>query len=145
MAEKILLGHLEEAGLARQVEVSSAGTSGWHVGAEADDRTNRVLRNGGYPTGHRAAKVSAHHLGADLVVPLDTGHDRALAQLGVPSDRRRLLRSFDPEADDSSVADPYYGDDSDFENVRDQVEAAMPGMLEWVRERLPATVDTCEG
>ncbi|MET4613649.1 protein-tyrosine phosphatase [Rhodococcus sp. PvR044] len=137
MAEKILLGHLREAGLDARVRVSSAGTGDWHVGHEADHRTNAVLRGHGYPTGHRAAQVDRDHLDADLVVALDTGHDRALAHLGVPAERRRLLRSFDPDpdADGDSVPDPYYGDRADFELVREQIEAAVPGLLQWVREQ----------
>ncbi len=136
MAEKILLGHLTDAGLADVVRVSSAGTGDWHVGDDADHRTTAVLAAHGYPVGHRAAQVGRDHLGADLVVALDTGHERALAHLGVPTERRRLLRSFDPDADGDSVPDPYYGDGEDFELVREQIEAAVPGLLEWVRERL---------
>ena len=136
MAEKILLGHLTDAGLADVVRVSSAGTGDWHVGDDADYRTTAVLAAHGYPVGHRAAQVGRDHLGADLVVALDTGHDRALAHLGVPTERRRLLRSFDPDADDDSVPDPYYGDSENFELVREQIEAAVPGLLEWVREQL---------
>ncbi|AYF79647.1 low molecular weight phosphotyrosine protein phosphatase [Nocardia yunnanensis] len=136
MAEKIFAAHLERAGLADRVRVSSAGTGGWHVGDEADERTNAELRAHGYPTGHAAAVIGADHRGADLVVALDTGHERELARMGVGSDRRRLLRSFDPLADGRSVPDPYYGTQSDFVLVREQIEAAMPGLLEWVREQL---------
>ncbi|BCN84323.1 hypothetical protein RE0356_29640 [Prescottella equi] len=52
----------------------------------------------------------------------------------MPAERRRLLRSFDPRAAGDSVPDPYYGDVTDFELVRDQIEAAVPGLLDWVRE-----------
>ncbi|NMM88179.1 protein tyrosine phosphatase [Rhodococcus sp. SRB_17] len=136
MAEKILLGHLQREGLDDRVRVSSAGIENWHSGKEADERTNIVLRAANYPTGHSAAQVDPDHLSADLVVPLDTGHDRELAHLGVPTERRRLLRSFDRDADGSSVPDPYYGDFDGFELVRDQIEAAIPDILVWIRERL---------
>lgn len=136
MAEKIFAAHLERAGLAGRVRVSSAGTGSWHVGDEADRRTNLELRAHGYPTGHAAAVIGAEHRSADLLVALDTGHERELARMGVPSDRRRLLRSFDPRADGRSVPDPYYGDQADFTLVREQIEAAVPGMLDWVREQL---------
>ncbi|MGC0364575.1 protein-tyrosine phosphatase [Rhodococcus sp. 27YEA15] len=136
MAEKILLGHLERAGLADRVRVTSAGTEGYHTGDDADERTNIVLRARNYPTGHSAAQVNEDHTSADLVVALDTGHDRELAHLGVPTERRRLLRSFDPDADGDCVPDPYYGDQRDFELVGDQIEAAIPGILDWVREQL---------
>ncbi|QOW36957.1 low molecular weight phosphotyrosine protein phosphatase [Nocardia seriolae] len=136
MAEKIFAAYLERAGLADRVRVSSAGTGSWHVGDEADYRTNKELRVHGYPTGHSAAVIGVEHRDADLVVALDTGHERELARLGVPSDRRRLLRSFDPLADGRSVPDPYYGDQADFALVREQIEAAVPGLLAWVREQL---------
>ncbi|NLE80286.1 MAG: low molecular weight phosphotyrosine protein phosphatase [Rhodococcus sp.] len=136
MAEKIFAEHLRLAGIDDVVAVSSAGTHGFHVGSEADHRTDRVLKRHGYPTGHTAAKVGPFHLGADLVVALATGHDRELAALGVPTERRRLLRSFDPAAVGESVSDPYYGDLDDFERVHDEVVAAVPGMLDWVRGRL---------
>lgn len=136
MAEKILLRHLQREGLIDLVRVTSAGIEGWHSGKEADTRTNTVLRAANYPTGHSAAQVDDDHLSADLVVALDTGHDRELAHLGVPTERRRLLRSFDVDADGTSVPDPYYGDFSGFELVRDQIEAAIPDILVWIREQL---------
>ncbi|MCU1644635.1 MAG: low molecular weight phosphotyrosine protein phosphatase [Nocardia sp.] len=138
MAEKIFAAHLEQAGLADRVRVSSAGTGSWHVGDEADRRTTGELRAHGYPVGHAAAVIGDDHLDADLLVALDSGHERALAHLGVPAERRRLLRSFDPDADGPDVPDPYYGDQSDFVLVREQIEAAMPGMLDWVHAQLGA-------
>lgn len=141
MAEKILAAHLEREGFADKVRVTSAGTGGWHIGDEADPRTVRELREAGYPTAHVAAQFGSVHTDADLVVALDKGHDRALARLGVSSARRRLLRSFDPHADGTDVADPYYGGRSGFIECRQQIEAAVPGLLDWVREQLGARHD----
>ncbi|MFI9505401.1 low molecular weight protein-tyrosine-phosphatase [Nocardia sp. NPDC052566] len=141
MAEKIFASHLYRAGLANRVRVSSAGTTAWHVGAAADERTDATLRKYGYPTGHRAAALGADHLDADLLIALDRTHERALAQLGVPSERRSLLRAFDPDADGPDVPDPYYGDMADFELVREQIEATVPGLLDWVRTTLGARSD----
>ncbi|MBO0856806.1 MAG: low molecular weight phosphotyrosine protein phosphatase [Nocardia sp.] len=136
MAEKIFAAHLERAGLADRVRVDSAGTTAWHVGSDADPRTTAVLTRHGYPIGHVAAIVGPDHLDADLLVALDTGHDRELTRLRVPPARRALLRSFDPDADEPDVPDPYYGDDAEFELVRQQIEAAVPALLDWVREQL---------
>lgn len=138
MAEKIFAHHLRRAGLDDRVRVSSAGTGSWHVGDDADPRTTETLRRHGYPVGHVAAVLGPDHLSADLLVALDRTHDRALAHLGVPAEQRALLRGFDPAADGLDVPDPYYGDSADFELVRDQIEAAVPGLLDWVRAELPA-------
>ncbi|WP_281032856.1 low molecular weight protein-tyrosine-phosphatase [Nocardia brevicatena] len=136
MAEKIFATHLDRAGLADRVRVSSAGTSGWHIGSAADPRTCAVLLRYGYPAGHVAAVFGDDHRDADLLVALDRGHERRLTVQGVPAERLRLLRSFDPTADGPDVPDPYYGSDEEFELVRDQVEAAVPGLLAWVRTAL---------
>lgn len=143
MAAKMFEAHLFRAGLANRVRVSSAGTGSWHVGDPADPRTEATLRRAGYAVEHVAATFGPEHRDADLVVALDTGHDRELAQRGVPTEQRRLLRSFDPAADGADVPDPYYGDQADFDLVRDQIEAAVPGLLDWVRAALdtPSTAD----
>lgn len=142
MAALVFAGHLEREGLADRVRTSSAGIGNWHVGQGADLRTVDVLRKHGYRSSHVAAQVGEDHLDADLVVALDVGHDRVLARYGVPAERRRLLRSFDPDADDPSVPDPYGGDADDFELVYQQIEAAMPNLLDWVRARVGASEAT---
>ncbi|WP_308258480.1 low molecular weight protein-tyrosine-phosphatase [Saccharothrix obliqua] len=134
MAAIIFRAHLDRAGLGGAVTVTSAGTGGWHVGEPADPRAAKSLADHGYPTEHTAAQVSDEHLDADLVVALDSGHARALRRMTDP-DRVRLLRSFDPDADGVDVLDPYYGDEAGFDLVVTQVEAAVPGLLAWVRER----------
>lgn len=142
MAEKMFAHQIAERGLADRVRVSSAGTGGWHAGAGADRRAVRVLRLRGYPGDHVAAQVDAGHLDADLVVALGRNHQRILADLGVPADRLRMLRSFDPRsgAHPPDVEDPYYGGDADFETAFEVIEAALPGLHAWVDQRLTTTV-----
>ena len=140
MAEKMFAHQISQRGLAERVRVSSGGTADWHAGAAADDRAARVLRERGYPDAHRAARVDRDHLGADLVVALGRNHFRMLAQWGVPAERLRMLRSFDPRTSEPApdVEDPYYGDHTDFEEVFAVIEAALPGLHTWVNERLAA-------
>jgi protein-tyrosine phosphatase len=138
MAEKMFAEQIQRRGLADRVRVSSAGTGGKHVGGGADERANRVLRANGYPTDHTAAQVAEDHMGADLVVALARNHVRLLTQLGVPPERIRMLRSFDPRsgAHALDVEDPYYGDYADFEDAFTVIEASLPGLHRWVDERL---------
>lgn len=133
MAALVFRDHLRRAELADKVRVSSAGIESWHVGEPADPRTVEVLTANGYPADHLAAAVSADHLSADLLVAMDQAHEASLVKMtGVP-DRVRLLRSFVPgAAGDASVPDPYFGDESGFLDMLQIIEAAMPGLLEWV-------------
>jgi protein-tyrosine phosphatase len=138
MAEKMFAHQIQERGLGDLVRVTSAGTGSWHVGEGADLRAKRVLRDHGYPTAHRAAQLNDDHLSADLVIALGRNHARLLRELGVEQDRLRMLRSFDPRsgAHTPDVEDPYYGEDHDFEEVLVVIEAALPGLHDWVDERL---------
>ncbi|MBV9847982.1 MAG: low molecular weight phosphotyrosine protein phosphatase [Kutzneria sp.] len=135
MAALVFADHLDRAGLAAFVEVTSAGIGPWHVGEPADDRAVRTLAAHGYPTDHVATQVDGHHLGADLLVAMDSSHLRALRRLAPGLNRIRLLRSFDPDATgDLDVPDPYYGGPEGFERVLAMIEAASPGLLGLVRD-----------
>ncbi len=136
MAEIVFAERLRAEGLDDRVRVSSAGTGSWHVGDPADPRTATALRKAGYRCDHVAAQVGPEHLDADLVVALGSNHAGALRRAVDDPARVQLLRSFDPAADgDLDVPDPYFGERG-FDDVLDMVHAAMPGLLEWVRERL---------
>jgi len=138
MAEKMFAHQISQRGLQDRVRVSSAGTGNWHVGSDADERAERVLRSHGYPTAHCAAQLDEGHLAADLVVALGRNHARMLAEMGVPASRVRLLRSFDPRgaAHALDVEDPYYGAHADFEETFAVIEASLPGLHDWVDEQL---------
>jgi protein-tyrosine phosphatase len=136
MAALVFRDRLRRAGLADRVRVTSAGIGGWHVGEPADSRAARTLTRAGYPIDHVAAQVGPEHLDADLFLAMDGGHEAALVDLVGP-DRVRMFRSFDPAAGpDLDVPDPYYGNRNGFTEVLAMVEAATPGLLDWVREQL---------
>ncbi|WP_329245776.1 low molecular weight phosphotyrosine protein phosphatase [Actinoallomurus sp. NBC_01490] len=135
MAEHIFRHHAELEGL--DVEVDSSGTGHWHVGDSADERTVATLRKAGYRSSHRARQFEALWFDRyDLILALDQGHRTDLLRLAPDEEARRkirLLREFDPDARDLDVADPYYSRDSAFDEVREQIEAAVPGLLDHVR------------
>lgn len=136
MAEHIFRHHAEEEGL--DVEVDSSGTGHWHVGDAADERTVATLRRAGYRFSHQARQFEAAWFDRyDLILALDSGHRADLIAMARSDEARgkvRLLREFDPDARDLDVADPYYGRASGFEEVREQIEAAMPGLVDHVRQ-----------
>ena len=138
MAEKMFAHQISERGLADVVRVTSAGTGGWHAGEPADRRAGHVLR--ATATRRRTAppRSTTTTSAADLVVALGRNHLRMLQHEGVPAERLRMLRSFDPRsgAHAQDVEDPYYGTQDDFEDVFTVIEAALPGLHGWVDERL---------
>jgi protein-tyrosine phosphatase len=138
LAEHVLRRHLAAEGL--EVEVDSSGTGGWHVGDGADRRTVAMLRENGYTSTHSAQQFEAAWFDRyDLIIALDQGHLRELRAMAASDEERakiRLLREFDPGADELDVPDPYYGGKAGFQLVLDQVEAAVPGLISKIRQDL---------
>ena len=136
MAQNIFRSAVDDAGLSDRVRVTSRGTSSWHVGEPADNRARTELLAHGYSDAHSAAHLAPDDFDADLLVAMDSGHAKD-RQRNRPGDRERLLRRYPPAAGHPrDGADPYYGTQDDFALTRQQIEAAVPGMLAWVNDRL---------
>jgi protein-tyrosine phosphatase len=133
MAHVVLADHLDRAGLAADVEVSSAGTGGWHVGAPMDPRAATALLGAGYdPSAHRARQYDAGWLAdRDLVLVMDRAN---LADVG-PHERVGLFRDFDPVDPGGEVPDPYYGGDDGFGEVLAMVERTSAAIVTALRDR----------
>ena len=138
MAEVIAHDALEAAGLTHLTHTSSCGLGGWHVGQKADERTILELRQSGHDGDkHRAAKLGPEHRSADIFIAMDDGHVDGLLAEGISPERIRMLRSFDPRSPEgSNVEDPYYGSQADFARTRAEIEASVPGLIEWVKDLL---------
>jgi protein-tyrosine phosphatase len=139
-AEGVMRRLLDEAGLADRVELDSAGTGGWHVGAPPDERaTAAAARRGTTLDGAARQVVDADFARFDLLLAMDRDNLAELHRRAPDDDARaraRLLREFDPAsagAPDLDVPDPYYGGPQGFDTVLDQVEAACRGLLAEVR------------
>jgi protein-tyrosine phosphatase len=132
--------------LADHLEVSSAGTGGWHAGEPMDPRARAALDRRGYVDhGHRAQKFDVRSFQTtDLLVCMDRGHQQTLLSLGrgwAGDDRHDgrlvMLRSFDPRAGGAvDIPDPYYGDDADFEACLDLVVAGCTGLADALTHRV---------
>jgi low molecular weight protein-tyrosine phosphatase len=133
MADAVMRAMLAEAGLDGAVEVSSAGTGGWHVGERADERALAALTRAGYDaTAHRARQFARAWFDEnDLVLAVDRSTREALGRLGGDEQKLRLLREFDPTAGPNlDVPDPYYGGRAGFDDVLAMVERACRGLLD---------------
>lgn len=137
MAEIIVREALEATPLSDDVLLASCGIGGWHVGEPADRRAQAELEHAGYDPHHIAAQLGPEHMDATLFVAMDDSHVRSLQRAGVPKEKIRLMRSFDPDSPrGAEVADPYYGGPDGFVRTRTEIEAATPGLVNWVSETL---------
>lgn len=147
MGEFMLRDAIEDAGLGDRVVVDSMGTSAEELGHGMDRRSVAVLgRKGVRDTGfaqHRARRFRREDFeDIDLVLAADHVHDRILRGLARDEDdtsKIHLFRSFDPDAvaaDHLAMDDPWYGNDASFDQTYDEIEAALPGIVEHVRSEL---------
>ena len=139
LAEYALREAVAASDLAGQVEVASAGTTGWEGGNPIDPRAGALLREHGIdPSAHRARRMDPQELReADLVLALDHDHVGPIRDvLGEEQAARtlRMVRDFAPEpVEDTGIRDPWYGDESDFELAWEQITEAVDGILDHVR------------
>lgn len=119
-AEAALRAAAGDAGL--DVDIGSAGTGGWHLGAPPDPRMRAAAATVGLHLDGAAQQVTAADLASsDLVLAMDASNLRDLQRLaadaGIDVPIRRF-RSFDPQAaGDLDVPDPYYGGPEGFTEV----------------------------
>jgi protein-tyrosine phosphatase len=108
------------------VEVDSMGTGPWHIGEGADPRAVVALARAGYEFEHAARQASRAELAdSHLVLAMDVDNQRNLQRIGVDS---VLIRTFDPEADEVEVPDPFYGGPEGFDDVVVMIQATVPGV-----------------
>lgn len=136
MADVVLSALVDDAGLARKVEVLSCGTGGWHVGKPMDPRAATQLLAEGYDaSAHRARQFDPTWLDHDLVLAMDAQNLADITKGHGPGERVRMFRSFDPllgsDADpaDLDVPDPFYGGDEGFVEVIAIVERTCRQLL----------------
>lgn len=110
-------------------EVSSAGTSGWHVGSLPDPRSIAVAaKNGIDITDQRGKQFSEYDFEIyDHIFVMDNSNYRDVIKRANSQDEinkvQRILDELFP-GENVDVPDPYYGGDSGFDDVFDMLNKA---------------------
>lgn len=134
-----------EAKLAERIQIDSAGTGDWHVGAPPDERAQHAAGQRGYALAAlRGRQITAADFERfDLLIAMDDKNVAALREVcpAAQRDKIRLLMEFVSETDSRwggarEVVDPYFGGAEGFEQVLDQCEAACRGLLAALRPQL---------
>jgi protein-tyrosine phosphatase len=136
IAERVAQRMAEQQGLTG-VEFTSAATSTEELGEPIDPRAEVVLREHGYrANGHRAHRITRAEIeAADLVIAMEDIHVTRMMGMAREARNVSLLTDYDPGAEPGSgVPDPWYGTADGFYDTLTAVEAAMPGVLDRVRE-----------
>ena len=133
-AEGVMRRLVEENGLEGEIEIDSAGTGGWHVGAPPDSRATEAARRRGTTLSGAARRFdpATDFDRFDLIVAMDAENRRDVLALAPDEAARAKVRMFLPGGRD--VPDPYYGGHDGFERVLDLVEEASRQLLDELRQ-----------
>jgi len=125
-AEGVLRTFLQNAGQDAHVELDSAGTHDYRIGAQPDPRTQKAALRRGYDLSAIRARmvVLEDFANFDHVLAMDTGHLNLLRSICPPEHQSKLSLFLHRE-----VPDPYYGGAEDFELV---VDLAEEGARAWI-------------
>jgi protein-tyrosine phosphatase len=126
MAEGVFRSMARQAGLESAFTVDSAGTYGGHAGEPPSQLAIEAAARRGYDiSGLRACPVMAADIARfDHVLAMDRGHMAALRLLA-PRELIGRLRMFA----NTDVADPYGGNERDYERALDVIEAGCRALL----------------
>lgn len=121
------------------LEVDSAGTADYHIGAAPDVRSQRAAQRRGIDlSGLRARQVLAEDFRRfDFIFAMDRQNLRELEALR-PKDSSATLGLFleyAPRGSSLEVPDPYYGGPAAFEEVLDLTTAAARGLIAELKQR----------
>jgi protein-tyrosine phosphatase len=136
IAERVAERAAASAGLAN-VQFTSAAAENPNRGEPMDRRATAALKARGYRyEPHGAHQITASEIAdADLVIAMEDIHLEMMRAVAPDATNLSLLTDYDPDAEPGSgVPDPWFGSAAGFFLTVDAIEAAMPGVLQRVRE-----------
>jgi len=126
------------------IQVSSSGTGGWHIGEGPHPTSKLVWEKAGYQHQHIASqfKVNDYFVNDYILVMDSSNYENVLALAPSEEDREKVfyLRSFDPalqQIEPSSgdyfkleVPDPYNQHEDAYREVLTMIESAVDGFID---------------
>jgi protein-tyrosine phosphatase len=134
MAEAVFQQMVNDAGLASQISVDSAGTGHWHVGEKPHQGTRRVLADHNIPYNGRARQITTSDVSNQdnyIIVMDQSNYNDVLRQFG-QHPHLYLLLEFATNTTEQNVPDAYYT--GNFDYVYELVTDGCTGLLATIRQ-----------
>lgn len=134
-AEGIFQQLVDDRGLSDDFYIDSAAIGPWHVGDLPDKRMRECGRRHGYHFNSRARQFSSEDfLHFDFIIGMDRDNLRAIhSKARSEEDEKKICLMADylrHHPHHTTIPDPYYGVDKDFELVIELLEDACMGLLD---------------
>lgn len=138
LAEAIFAHKIREKGYESRVAFHSCGTANYHVGDTPDPRTIKNAVKNGIVIDHLGRQLSTHDLETyDFILAMDKSNHANILKLENAKHHRhkiKLMRSFDLIPAGDEVPDPYYGNESDFQNVFDILNHSVDSFIHYLEK-----------
>jgi protein-tyrosine phosphatase len=129
-----------------EMQVTSSGTSGWHIGEGPHPTSKLVWEKAGYLHDHKASQFKANdYFVNDYILVMDSSnYENVLSLAPSQEDATKVyyLRSFDPalshidplssQYTSLEVPDPYNQPEESYQRVLTMIESAVDGFIERV-------------
>lgn len=142
---------IKEKGLEDQIQCDSAGTGAYHIGSLPDKRMRKVAMERGIALTHQAKQLSYNDFTEfHYIMAMDEANFGNIRRESfnangsyLPDHQLYLYRMFDPERGNSVIVpDPYYEENSAFEEVYEIVKRSGEAFLDFLIEKHNLTVKT---
>ena len=139
-AEGVFRKMVAESTLAGKINIDSAGTHGYHVGAPPDARAIEHAARRGYDLSSlRCRRVNATDFERfDYILAADAMNVKQLKAMCPTRLAHKIeyLLDYGGEEEEFEVPDPYQGEAKDFELALDLIEEGCRGLLEYLTDQL---------
>ncbi|BGP53233.1 hypothetical protein JCM8202_002560 [Rhodotorula sphaerocarpa] len=127
LAEAVFADVVHKRGL--DIKVDSAGTAGYHVGEEPDERSVAVCQKHGVPINSTCRQLAkADFTRFDYVIGMDSMNMRNIEK-AKPGNSTAKIALFGSFGDGKVIDDPYYGGPNGFEKTYQQCVQYSEGLL----------------
>lgn len=128
---------INEAGRSDEIFVDSAGIGSWHIGQLPDSRMRQCGQRRGYNFNSRARQFSrADFQLFDLIIVMDHDNYRTITSMANNEEDKAKVHLLTEwmtwHKSATTVPDPYYGDERDFNYALDLIEDGCAGLLETI-------------
>ena len=139
-AEGVFRKMVAESTLAGKINIDSAGTHGYHVGAPPDVRAIEHAARRGYDlSALRCRQVNATDFERfDYILAADAMNMKQLKAMCPTRLAHKIeyLLDYGGDEEEFEVPDPYQGEAKDFELALDLIEEGCRGLLEYLTDQL---------
>jgi protein-tyrosine phosphatase len=131
---------INQMGLSAQFQADSCGTSDYHIGELADERTIACALNHEIKLDHRARQIQRQDFKTfDYILVMDKNNQKDVKhltnRLKLQHANILLMRSFQDSPESLDVPDPYYGTMSDFETVHKILEDSINRFIAFLKSK----------